>query len=291
MSLMKTLFTENPMMIEITRFRRKFMGGGNALNSVILAMCGLIYIGIVALVWNYREAANPIILVFLQTGIFTLLAPALLHGAIAGERERRSWDFLLVAPVTQAQIVCGKFAGAAAAMIACAVALLFPVLIGAAFYQQYPMSGPTTSGVNFWNLFQAELLSVAWGLMVCAMTIFFSARCKRGFIALGTTLALLVASLIVWPILIASAGMTSAVGLLNFFNPFWTLMNIEMTSSRYNSEELMSGMYGFPQVVVYFGMTAVFLAWTERTLRFADSEVKFLPKTRKSASPPKQKNA
>lgn len=279
MSLMRTLFTENPMMIEITRFRRKFMGGGNALNSVILAMCGLIYIGIVALVWNYREAANPIILVFLQTGIFTLLAPALLHGAIAGERERRSWDFLLVAPVTQAQIVCGKFAGAAAAMIACAVALLFPVLIGAAFYQQYPMSGPTTSGVNFWNLFQAELLSVAWGLMVCAMTIFFSARCKRGFIALGTTLALLVASLIVWPILIASAGMMSADNnLLNFFHPFWALTQIEFANVRSSSDMDWGAMYGFPQIFVYIGMTAVFLTWTERTLRFADSEVKFIPK-------------
>lgn len=279
MSLMRTLFTENPMMIEITRFRRKFMGGGNALNSVILAMCGLIYIGIVALVWNYREAANPIILVFLQTGIFTLLAPALLHGAIAGERERRSWDFLLVAPVTQAQIVCGKFAGAAAAMIACAVALLFPVLIGAAFYQQYPMSGPTTSGVNFWNLFQAELLSVAWGLMVCAMTIFFSARCKRGFIALGTTLALLVASLIVWPILIASAGLMSMDNnLLNFFHPFWALTQIEFANVRSTNDMNWGAMYGFPQIFVYIGMTAVFLTWTERTLRFADSEVKFIPK-------------
>lgn len=279
MRLIKTLFTENPMMIEIVRFRRKFLGGGNALNSVILAMCGLIYIGIVALVWNYRETANPIILVFLQTGVFTLLAPALLHGAIAGERERRSWDFLLVAPVTQAQIVCGKFAGAAAAMIACAVVLLFPILIGAVFYQQYAFSGQSTSGVNYWNLFQAELLSISWGLMVCAMTIFFSARCKRGFIALGTTLFLLVASLIVWPILIASAGMLSSDNnLLNFFHPFWALTQIEFANTRNPSDMNWSAMYGFPQILVYLGMTAVFLVWTERTLRFADTEVKFLPK-------------
>lgn len=267
------------MMIEITRFRRKFLGGGNSLNSVVIAMCGAIYIGILALVWNYRDSANPIILVFLQTLLFTLLAPALLHGAIAGERERRSWDFLLVAPVTQAQIVCGKFAGAAAAIIACAVALLLPIAIGVAFYQRHTFGGSMDSQVSFLNLILAEILSVAWGLLVCALTIFFSARCKRGFIALGTTLALLVSALIVWPILTASAGLGGPQNnLLNYFHPFWILTQVEFTSVVRPGEESAPSLVGIPQILVYLGMTAVFLIWTERTLRFADTEVKFLPR-------------
>lgn len=281
MKLVRTLFTENPMMIEITRFRRKFLGGANTLNAVVLAMCGLIYLGILALVWNYREAAHPIAIIFLQTGLFTLLAPALLHGAIAGERERRSWDFLLVAPITQAQIVCGKFMGAAAAILVCAAFLVVPIMIGVVFYESYSYDYSGSSmrtGVNLWNLALAELLSISWGLVVCAMTIFFSARCKRAFIALGTVLALLVGSLIVWPILTVSASIGSPDSLLNFFHPFWALTQVEVSSRPYRDEALHSGLYGLPQIFVYVGMTAVFLAWTERTLRFADAEVKFLPK-------------
>ncbi|MBC8064598.1 MAG: ABC transporter permease subunit, partial [Chlorobia bacterium] len=235
----------------------------------------------------YREEANPIILVFLQTAILTLLAPAMLHGSIAGERERRSWDFLLVAPVTHAQIIFGKFMGAASAILATSVAFLLPIAIGAFYYRTYDYSMNYTTSVpmnriisaNTWNLFLAELLSVSWALMVCAMTIFFSARCKRGFIALGTSLAILIAGLIVWPILTASAGLMGAESnLLNFFHPFWALAQIE--SSNVARDDMFSSraLYGFPQIIVYFGMTIVFLAWTERTLRFADNEVKFLPK-------------
>ena len=281
MKLFATLFTENPMMIEITRFRRKFLGGGNALNGVILAMCGLIYLGLLALVWNYREAAHPIAIIFLQTALFTLLAPALLHGAIAGERERRSWDFLLVAPITHAQIVCGKFMGAAVAILVCAAFLCIPMLIGVVFYENYSYSytgASTRSGIDFFKMLQAELLSISWGFVVCAMTIFFSARCKRAFITLGTVLAILVGSLIVWPILTVSATMGSPDSLLNFFHPFWTIAQMEVASRPYREDLVPAGIYGFPQIFTYVAMTIVFLAWTERTLRFADAEVKFLPK-------------
>lgn len=287
MSLVKTLFTENPMMIEITRFRRKFFSGrGSALNAVVVGLCGVIYLGIVALVWNYREAANPIILVFLQTGIFTLLAPAMLHGSIAGERERRSWDFLLVAPVTHAQIVFGKFMGAAAAILSTAAVFLLPIAIGVLFYKPYPYgmgynysgSYQVEPGVNIWNLLLAEVLSIVWALLVCAMTILFSARCRRGFIALGTTLALLIFGLIVWPILIASSGPVQEMNLLNFFHPFWALTQIESANANRGDIAGWQHLYGFPQILVYLGLTTVFLFWTERTLRFADNEVKFLPK-------------
>ena len=278
----QTLITENPMMIEITRFRRKFFGGsGNALNGIIVAICVLIYIGLVALVWNNRDSANPMILVFLQTGIVTFLGPAMLHSAIAGERERRSWDFLLVAPVTQAQIVAGKFAGAAVAILFCFGAFLLPIGMGAVAYEPYSYaytSGPGDSArVDYWVLFQAELMSLTWAFFVCALTIFFSARCRRGFIALGTTLAMLVVGLIVWPLLTSAAqNFRNEMNFLNFFHPFWALSMLE--NNRFEDHSSWAGLYGFPQIISYSILTVFFLIWTERTVRFADTEVKFLPK-------------
>jgi len=283
MSLWKSLVIENPMLIEITRFRRKFFGAGSsAANSVLVALSGLIFLGLMAVVWSNRDSANPIILVMLQTGIFTLLAPAMLHGSIAGEREKRSWDFLLVAPVTQAQIIFGKFMSAAMAIFACAALFALPIGIGVIFYEPYNYGyyggTPEESGWSYWNLFEAELLSISWGLVLCAMSIFFSARARRGFIALGTTLAILVASLIVWPILTVSAGLTGdSGGFLNFFHPFWALTQIE-TANHGRADFIAGTYYGIPQILIYLFMTAVFMAWAERTLKFADNEVKFIPK-------------
>lgn len=287
MSLIQTLFTENPMMIEITRFRRKFFGGAaSALNSVIVALTGVIYVGLVVLVWTYRESADPLVLVMLQTGIFTLLAPAMLYGSIAGERERRSWDFLLVAPVTQGQIVCGKFMGAATAILAAAGLFLLPIIIGIYFYKPYGFSGygggygsatVTNFGNSFGDLVEAELLSITWAMLLCAATIFFSARCRRGFIALGAVLSLVIAGVIIWPILVSSAQFTGLEKeLVYFFHPFWNLAQIA-GSSRYSEDAAnFSWLHGVPQTLIYLGFTVIFLFWTERTLRFADNETKFI---------------
>ena len=48
------------------------------------------------LVVNARGDLPPIALILFQTMLFCFFGPAMLHGAIAGERERRSWDLLLV---------------------------------------------------------------------------------------------------------------------------------------------------------------------------------------------------
>jgi len=282
MTLWETLVTQNPMMIEITRFRRKYFSPrGGSMNSVILALFFVIYLGLVAMVWNFREEANPMIIVFLQTGIFTLLPPAMLHGSIAGERERRSWDFLLVAPVSHAQIVAGKFAGAVVALLISAAFFLFPIAIGVLFYQPYYGSSPssTTASRSLFSLLEGELLSVTWGIFVCALTIFFSARCRRGFIALGAALGFLIGGLIVWPVLIGTAGGGGGyeIHLLNFFHPFWALAEMEFGRPT-DAQSSFSWMFGWPQIFVYIVLSAVMLGWAERTLRFADNEVKFLPK-------------
>ncbi|MBN9502408.1 MAG: ABC transporter permease [Armatimonadetes bacterium] len=288
--LFRTLVTENPMMIEITRFRRKFFGGSaSAINTVIVGLAGVIYLGLVALVWNYRESASPIMLILLQTGFFTLMAPALLYNSIAGERERRSWDFLLVAPVTQAQIIMGKFMGAATAILCAAVAFLLPIGIGVAYYQPY-VGGYYGGGfdvvqrsflANINDILEAELLSISWGLLLCAITIFFSARCRRGFIALGVTLAFVLTTVIMWPVLVSSLAMSGLEREVAYFlHPFWVLSMMFREGGGYDREMVASfdWLHGIPQILLYLGFTIAFLVWAELTVRFADNEMKFIPK-------------
>ena len=148
------LVLKNPMLIEIQRFRRRFLSfsGSNTMNSAVLALCLVCYAGLVLIVLQARGNISPLVIVMFQTGIFTIFAPGMLHGAIAGERERRSWDLLLVAPISKAQIVVGKFIGAMAALGIASVLFLFPILIAAVSYR----------GTNWNDLFEAEAVSLSW---------------------------------------------------------------------------------------------------------------------------------
>src|SRR5471030_1873350 len=108
------LIVHNPMLIEITRFRRRFLSpaAGGSVQGVLLVLALICYATIVLIVIENRQSISPIYLIMFETGLLTVLAPMLLYNSIAGERERRSWDLLLAAPITKSHIVVGKFIGA-----------------------------------------------------------------------------------------------------------------------------------------------------------------------------------
>src|SRR3954464_6373605 len=98
MRLWQTLVGENPMLIEVRRYRRRLFGGGrpNGVNIAVLTLGAVCYVGLLLIVGNGNGSIPPIVIIFIQTFIFSLAAPAFLNSAIAGEREKRTWDLLLV---------------------------------------------------------------------------------------------------------------------------------------------------------------------------------------------------
>lgn len=268
-----SLFRENPMLIEIARFRRRFLGfGGTGFNNVVLALVLLCYTGLVMLVVNVRGDLDPVYLVIFQTGLFCFFGPAMLHGAIAGERERRSWDLLLVAPITKAQIVVGKFMGALAALAIGAAAMALPTLLAAVAYRK----------TSFVDLVLAEGVSLSFCTLVCAWTLFISARVKRPFMALGASIGTLLLGLAVFPALFAAIigndRFTSEIGL--YLNPFMALGVLSQDAdSRQNADQIIPlFLYGVPHILVYLALAVGFLVYAEKTLNFPENEVKFLPK-------------
>lgn len=281
-SLLNSLIGDNPMKIEIARFRRRFLGfGGSGVNNAVLVLILLCYTGMVMLVVNTRGDLPPVPLVMFQTALFCFFGPAMLHGSIAGERERRSWDLLLVAPITKAQIVAGKYMGAMAALGIGAAAMAIPTLLAAVAYRK----------TSFYDLVLAEAVSLAFCMLVCAWTIFISARVKRPFMALGATLGTLALGLIVVPALFASLTMGDrfSTEMLLYLNPFSALTYLTMAESM--SPDTMSStqhfvplaLYGIPHVLVYIGLTAGLLLYAERTLHFPENEVKFIPQGHRDA--------
>ncbi len=248
------------------------LGAGRSVNSGVIAVLIMCYLGLLLGVLRFREDIAPIGLIFAQTAIFTILAPALLHGSIAGERERRSWDILMAAPVSKAQIVAGKFLGALTVLGIGFALFLFPTLITLAFYRGH------TPIVPFLG---AEAISASFGILLCALTIFLSARARRSFMALGTTLTTLLLTLLAIPGLVATLTMGNDVALefACYFNPFWALVAlVRLSDGSHISNGMPALVYGLPQVAFYLGFSAILLAWSINTLIFADNDVKFKPR-------------
>ena len=276
MSLWETLVIENPMLIEVRRYRRRLLGGGRTTgtNIAFLTLGAVCYVGLLLIVGSANGGIPGIAIIMIQTGIFTVAAPIVLNNAIAGEREKRTWDLLLVAPVTKAQIMIGKFAGAMTSLLFGAALFLLPVFICAVSY----------SRTDFGGLLLAELDSIAFAVFCCSLSLLFSARCRRGFTALGVSLGILAIWLIVLPLLLSGISDMDAVtrDFIYVLHPF--MAETRLIQSGRIDDASMSGMTTATiQIFVYLGLAAVLLVWTERTLTFSDNEVKFLPKSHASS--------
>jgi len=283
-TIWQDLVVENPMLIEIHRFRRRFLtfSAGNSLNSAVLALILVCYAGLVLLVVQAKGDIPPLAVVMIQTGVLTLFAPGMLHGAIAGERERRSWDLLLVAPISKAQIVVGKFIGALAALGVAATFFLLPILISAIAYRR----------TNWNDLIEGEAVSLTFGAAVCGLTMLFSARVKRPFMALGASLGTLAVLMIVLPSLIGIFGNNSlGSGMVDVFylHPFIVLTQIMQISedrgdysSSYRNHFVSDPSWGWPQAFIYLAFAIILVTWAAKTLIFAENEVKFIPKGNKA---------
>jgi ABC-type transport system involved in multi-copper enzyme maturation permease subunit len=222
----------------------------------------------------------PVALVIFQTVVVGLLAPAMLYGAIAGERERRSWDLLLVAPITKAQIVVGKFIGAMAGMGLTIGLCLLPVLMAAVTYRR----------TNWHDLFLSELVSASFALLVCALTLLLSARVRRGFMALGAALGTLAIWLIVVPLLIGTlvGSGPGTMELLLLLHPFMVLGMIlshgeRSTYASSETEYVPANLWGYPQTLVYLLLTVILVVWAAKTLVFAENDIRFMPRSHPDA--------
>lgn len=284
-SLWRSLVVENPMTVEIKRFRRKFLTvtTSRAGNSALLILVVLAYAMLTWTVMTARGSVPPSAILYIQTGVFCILGPAMLHGSIAGEREKRTWDVLLVAPVTHAQIVVGKFLGALAAILAIAAASFFPLVIAALMYDTNRYMGANERiRIDSYNIFLNDLVSISFGLLVCAFTILFSARVKRPLAALGTTFGLLAIALIGVPVLSAVAVGSDMVStqFILYGHPFFAQTMIPCEVNSYNpSTGISPHFFGWPHILIYLGLTLVALAWATNTLVFAENDVKFIPRS------------
>jgi ABC-type transport system involved in multi-copper enzyme maturation permease subunit len=279
----ENLISKNPMMAEVTRFRKRFLsfrGSSVAINGGIGIVLVLYALFAMTCVY-YRGDIDPIVLLMFFTGLMLFVIPLMLHASIAGERERRSWDMLLVAPITHGQIIVGKFMGAFAGLSMAFGLYLIPVLIDAAFH----------SDTRFVSLILAILTVLAEGTSLIAMTLLISSRVKRPLIALAVSIGVVMVYFFFVPGLIATMSSFTGHFFTGIVSPFEVLRRMDGNFLRY--EDSGNGQFSV-QTLDLVGLavshlayqlviTVSLLVWATKTLVFADHEVKFISKKKRHA--------
>ena len=273
------------MMAEVTRFRKRFLsirGSSVAINGGIGIVLVLYALFAMTCVY-YRGDIEPIVLIGIFVGLMLFAIPLLLHASISGERERRTWDMLLVAPITHGQIIVGKFMGAFAGLAMAFGLYLIPVLIDAAFH----------ADARFINVLLASVTVMAQGASLIAMTILISSRVKRPLVALAVSIGVVMLYFFFVPGLVSTMSTFTGDFVTGLVNPFAVLIRLAQNTHNIPPDEFRSSGSAFQSLDVYtlaFShllyqviITVVLLAWATRTLVYADHEVKFISKKKRHA--------
>jgi ABC-2 type transport system permease protein len=165
-------------------------------------------------------------LAYIQLSLVSLFAPALAAGAISGERERQTFDVLLVSRMTALGIVWGKLVASVAFMLLLILAAL--PLFAAVFL---------FGGIDFQQFVITQLLTVTTAVSLGAVSLFLSALFRRTLastvVAYGVAFAGMVGTLLSgflfsFALLARTQGGIGSSSILDvhpllFTNPFWAL--------------------------------------------------------------------
>jgi ABC-2 type transport system permease protein len=117
-------------------------------------------------------------LAFFQLALISLFAPALAAGAISGERERQTFDVLLVSRVSAFGIVWGK-------LVASLAYLILLILTALPLFAAVFLFG----GIDFEQFVLAQLLTIVTAVAIGAVSLFWSALFRRSLPATVTSYA------------------------------------------------------------------------------------------------------
>ncbi|MBV6458542.1 MAG: hypothetical protein HONBIEJF_01673 [Fimbriimonadaceae bacterium] len=277
---MGELLWDNPMKVEIVRAMKKFgtLNRNNSTNVVMTALVGVIYLIIVASNFVFRDAIPSFVPVYIALVLITLTGPIGNYQAIAGEREKRTWELLVVSPVTKAQIVTGKWMGAILLCLLWIVLSWLPILV-----LSIPSDSPFTGGeelrLSMGEFLMSQAVLVVFSLFSTSLTVYFSARSQRSLNALGLTLSVMFVLLVLIPVVLSIVDMnpdTTAIPILQATNPFFLIWSI--VENRRSAADLVPNFGIF--CVLYLGLSVLLMALAIAWLNRADNES--LPPTRQT---------
>jgi ABC-type transport system involved in multi-copper enzyme maturation permease subunit len=255
-SLFRELLIENPMTLENRRQLRRFLGTGKSgvSSAAATVLAGIAYVILLSVTIRYRQYIDPIWIIYLQTFLFCFIVPSVLHGAIAAERENRTWDFLAVAPVSKGQIVIGKLLTGLVVITAITLFLMVPGLVS--------IIGKSAPGKELATFMKGEMISVGFAFALAALTMWVSALSHRVFTAQGAVYGILLGLLLVWPVVagVLTTGFAATdekmFEYLVYFHPF-TAITMAAYPREFHTVQPLPG-YGYVHLGFFLLMAAAF---------------------------------
>lgn len=201
-ALYDELVVENAMTGEVVRHMRKAWRGSSPgsviANIVVAGMLAVLYVN--AMVWIVKwDLVIAQIIQIVELLAITLVAPSSIYAAISGEREKSTWDALVLTRLTAAQIIAGKLVWRLALLAGIMVLMVLMVLVSQT--QGGVLDRPTAAAVLL-----AQIIILAWGLLLSAFGLWVSAKTARSVTSIGVILATVLATLLMLPALLAAFG-------------------------------------------------------------------------------------
>lgn len=197
------MFRENAMTEEAMRhMRRFFLPGGQtrAGNLVTLGLIVLFYLWFLSMIIRHKMAvAMP--LQYLALVAVTLLAPFTMYAAISGEREKGTWDALVLTRLTPAQIIVGKLAWRIGLVVLVMAVIGLLTLVALVFGVE-----PVSNGLTWGALAAAQAMIFGWGVLLCAFSLWVSAHTRQGVASITAILSTLLGALVGVPVLFGMFG-------------------------------------------------------------------------------------
>ena len=187
-----------------------------------------------------------------QMAFAVLLAPTVTSGVITLEREKQTWNALLLSRLTSWEIIWGKLLGSV--VPALAMQLIFiPILIMAAL----------KGGVSLGNFIGAEVFVVFCTFFYGIIGMFFSWICRRTQLAAASAMATVMISIVASPVLLAlwQYLIPTYQSKPETFVPLWTNPFYAMVLiCGLDSTEAVRGFHtiGIP---LFFYITSAFVGW------------------------------
>lgn len=207
------LLWDNPMTLEATRtLRRTLRAGSNNENPYATRKLNIFLGGTLVFLYMWTilgivHADENVSMLLLMAELFllTLIVPCSLYGAVAVEREKLTYESLILTRLTPAQIVCGKLWWRIG-LIAGVMALFIPLLVASQLTTR-SVELRLTSEQLCWT--QVQIFT--WSVFVGAFSLWVSAKSKKGITALLGIVASLLTFLVMVPLLLSLFNLTSSI--------------------------------------------------------------------------------
>jgi hypothetical protein len=190
------------MNFEATRTLRRlirFNGEANrGMSATIVLLILLLYAWILATILSSRDDMS-IPLLLSELVVLSLVVPASMYAAISGERERLTWDALILTRLSAGRILAGKLLWRLVLIAGTLALFAVPIFLGHAMAVYRPEFATTA-------LVEAQAVVAAWSIFLAAFSLWVSAKTRRSVTSLSLVAAALLAFTVLVPIVVALFG-------------------------------------------------------------------------------------